>query len=110
MLDTNISNFSEYIVINFLLFVTLLDFYRIIIKNDKNMIQEQTVRIRLLDNKGVMLYEDFHETVGEYCLFENNFKISKAKVEGKGWLRFNQFQDYMMKTHIKANLFSVLFE
>ena len=37
MLYTNISNFREYFVIYFLLFVTLLDFYRIIIKNDKNM-------------------------------------------------------------------------
>lgn len=74
------------------------------------MIQEKSVRIRLFNSKGVMLYEDYHDVVGEYCLFENNFKISKAKIEGKGWLRFNNFQDYMMKTHVKANLFLVLFE
>ncbi len=74
------------------------------------MIQEQTVRIRLIDTKGLMLYENIHDSVGEYCFFDNNFKISKVKVEGKGWLRFIDFQDYMMKNHIKANLFLVLFE
>ncbi len=74
------------------------------------MIQEQTVRIRLIDTKGLMLYENNHDSVGEYCFFDNNFKINKVKVEGKGWLKFIDFQDYMMKTYTKANLFLVLFE
>lgn len=74
------------------------------------MIQEKTVRVRLIDHKGIMLYEDYHDTVGEYCVFENNFKITKAKIEGKGWLKFVDFQDYMLKIHKNTNYFSVLFE
>jgi hypothetical protein len=74
------------------------------------MIQEKTVRVRLIDHKGIMLYEDFHETVGEYCFFKDNFKITKVKVEGKGWLRFSDFQEYMLKMYKKTNYFLVLFE